>query len=78
MRVEDVINKAEYLMQYQKDALIDELAEKSMDGKSDRDLMLRTFLDEFFRRILNSGDSASRLSANELAELDRLIEELTK
>ncbi len=78
MKVSEAINKAEYLMQYQKDELLKDLADEHMDEELDKELILRTFLDEFFRIILNSGSVADRLSANEAAELDRLIEELTK
>ena len=78
MRVEDVIGNAKYLLEFQKEALLDALADEDLDGELDKELALRTFLDEFFRRVLDIGDITGKLKANESAELDRLVEELTK
>ena len=78
MRVEDVIDSAGYLLDFQKVKLLKELAEEGLDTELDKGLALRTFLDEFFHRVVGVSNIVGELEANESAELDRLIEELTK
>ena len=77
MKVGDIIEDAKYLMEFQKTQLLQELGNEGLsEDEADREIRMRTFLDEFFRRVLNTGSIRDLLDTNEAAELDRLIEEL--
>lgn len=78
MTVREVIDNAKYLLEFQKASLLFDLEDKDLDNKLDKSLALRTFLNEFFRRVLGVDDPEGILNTNEYAELNRLIEELTK
>ena len=78
MTSDEVIDKAKYLLEFQKEALVNDLADAGIDDELGKEFMLRTFLDEFFRRVLGVNNIIDELEANESAELNRLIEELTK
>lgn len=71
--VAGIIKKASYLLDFQKDALIDELDNILAE---DSKLYCKTLVDEVFRKLFNKGIEES-LSANEMSMLDSAIEEFT-
>ena len=78
MKVSDIISNVQYLFKFQRDKLLQDLVDEGLDEALDKNLVLRTFLDEFFHKVLGVNNIVGGLEANESAELDRLIEELTK
>ena len=78
MTVKGIIDNAKYLLEFQKASLLSDLEDEGLDNELDKSLSLRTLLNEFFRRVLGVDDPEGILNTNEYAELNRLIEELTK
>ena len=71
--VVDIVKNAKYLLQFQKDALLDE-----MDGilAEDSKLYCRTLVDEVFRKLFGKGIKEA-LDPNEALALENTIKDFT-